>query len=249
MRRVEKYLRQAWSPEQIAGRLRHWDAADDPRHWISYETIYRHIRKDHKAGGSLFRHLRQSKRRYDKRYAPCATRGRIKDRVSIDKRPPIVERQGRCGDWEGDTITGRGARGHIVTLVERRTLYLCARWVPDLKTATVNRAIVQLLRRAPLPVHTLTLDNGVEFSGFKELEAKLGCAVYFTHPYSAWERPINENTNGLLRQFVPKRRSLATVPQDEVLGYVRRLNRRPRKKLNYRTPREAVQNLRVALQG
>ncbi len=250
MRYVEKRLRQAWSPEQIAGRLRRHEAPNDPRRWISHETIYRHVRADRRAGGSLFRSLRHGKRKYDKRYAPCPTRGRIKDRVGIEERPAIVAQQTRCGDWEGDTMTGRGGRGHLVTLVERTTLYLCAHWVPNLKSRTVNEAIVtSLKRRGTPPLHTLTFDNGVEFSAFKALETQLGCTVYFANPYRAWERPINENTNGLLRQFMPKRSNLATLTQDEVLGYVHQLNRRPRKKLNYRTPREAVRDHRVALQG
>jgi IS30 family transposase len=250
MRYVEERLRQAWSPEQIAGRLRHHEARRTPKRWISYETIYRHVRADRRAGGTLYRCLRHGKRKYNKRYAYCPTRGRIKDRVGIEHRPKLVERQKRCGDWEGDTMTGRASRAHLVTLVERKTLYLRAHWVPDLKTRSVNDAILGLLREPGTPpVRTLTFDNGTEFSSFKELEGGLHCRVYFTRPYRAWERPINENTNGLLRQFMPKRTDFATLTQDVVLGHVHQLNHRPRKKLNYRTPQEAVQRYRVALQG
>lgn len=250
MRYVEDRLRERWSPEQIAGRLRHHIAPRNPRRWISHETIYRYVRADRHAQGSLFRCLRHGKRKYDKRYAHCPTRGRIKDRVGIEHRPIAVEHQKRCGDWEGDTMTGRAHRAHLVTLVERKTLYLCARWVPDLKTRTVNQAILTLLHSPGTPpVHTLTFDNGVEFSAFKELEAGLDCEVYFARPYHAWERPINENTNGLLRQFMPKGSDFATLTQDQVLAYVDQLNQRPRKKLNYRTPHEAVKRYRVALQG
>lgn len=250
MRYVEKRLRQAWSPEQIAGRLRGHEAPDDPRRWISHETIYRHVRADRNVGGTLFRSLRHGKRKYDKRYAPCPSRGRIKGRVGIEERPAVVADQTRCGDWEGDTVRGGGRLGHLVTLVERKTLFLCARWVPDLKSRTINEAIVTgLKRRGTPPVHTLTFDNGTEFSSFKEIEKQLGCAIYFANPYHAWERAINENTNGLLRQFMPKRKNLDSLTQDEVLGYVNQLNTRPRKKLNYRTPQEAVREHRVALQG
>lgn len=250
MHHVEEGLRQAWSPEQIAGRLRLHRQPGDPVQTISHETIYRHVRANKHAGGTLFRHLRHGKRKYDKRYAPCPTRGRIKDRVGIEHRPPLVERQLRIGDWEGDTMTGRGARAFMVTLVERKTLFLRAHRVPDLKTLSVNHAILASLSRPGTPpVHTLTFDNGVEFSGFKTLEAQLHCTVYFAHPYSAWERPINENTNGLLRQFIPKRRDLRTLTQDELDTCVNQLNHRPRKKLNYRTPYEAIEDYRVALQS
>ena len=246
---VEDRLRQAWSPEQIAGRLRRI-APRNPKRWISHETIYRHVRADKRRGGKLYGCLRHGKRKYNKRYAYCPTRGRIKDRVGIEKRPDAVQLQKRCGDWEGDTMTGRAHSAHLVTLVERKTLYLRAHWVPDLKTRSVNEAILALLKQPGTPpVHTLTVDNGVEFSAFKEIEAGLNCNVYFTRPYCAWDKPINENTNGLLRQFIPKRTDLTTLTQDVVLGYVDQLNRRPRKKLNYRTPQEAVQRYRVALRG
>jgi IS30 family transposase len=247
---VEERLREAWSPEQIAGRLRRHVAPRNPRRWISHETIYRHVRADKRRGGKLYCSLRHGRRKYNKRYAYCPTRGRIKDRVGIEHRPKSVQLQRRHGDWEGDTMTGRAHSAHVVTLVERKTLYLRAHWVADLKTRSVNDAILALLKQPGTPpVRTLTLDNGTEFSSFKELETGLNCEVYFTRPYCAWDKPINENTNGLLRQFLPKKTNFADLTQDQILAHVDQLNHRPRKKLNYRTPQEAVQRYRVALRG
>lgn len=250
MEYVFERLRDSWSPQQIAGRLRRGELTNSPAMRISHETIYRHIREDHRHGGRLFTHLRHARRKYDKRMAPCAGRGRIKDRVSITQRPASVEQQLHTGDWEADTIHGHNGAGFIVTLVERKTLYCLARLIPDLKAMSLNHAVIQAFQSVPHFLRrTLTCDNGSEFAYFKQLQAALGCSVYFAHPYAAWERAINENTNGLLRQFVPKKMNLLTLTQQQLDQYVHKLNSRPRRKLNYRTPNEVFSNDTVALQS
>lgn len=243
-------LRDTWSPQQIAGRLRRENASTHTAMSISHETIYRHIREDHHRGGRLFMHLRHARRKYDKRMAPCKGRGRIKDRVSITERPQSVQQQLHIGDWEADTIHGRNATGFIVTLVERKTLYCRARLIPDLKASSLNTAVMHAFHGIPAHLRrTLTCDNGTEFAAFKPLQDALGCPIYFAHPYAAWERAINENTNGLLRQFVPKKTNFNTLNQLQLDHYVDALNARPRRKLNYQTPNEAFLNPTVALQS
>lgn len=250
MRYVLARLNEAWSPEQIAGRLRHVEYVDTPSMHVSHETIYRHIRVDHRDGGQLYRCLRHGRRKYDKRLAPCPSRGRIADRVSIDERPQRVNEQHDIGDWEADTVFGRKGTGYIATLVDRKSLYLVARLLPDLKAKTFNRAVLEGLKRIPNALcKTVTCDNGSEFSEFKELEQKLQCRVYFAHPYHAWERAINENTNGLLRQYIPKKTDLRKWNQRQLSRVVQKLNQRPRRKLNYRTPSEVFAKAAVALRA
>jgi IS30 family transposase len=249
MRYVLAKLNAAWSPQQIAGRLRCVEQVNNPSMQISHETIYRHIRSDYRDGGQLYRSLRHGRRKYDKRLAPCPARGRIADRVSIDERPKSVDAQLHIGDWEADTVFGRKSTGYIATCVDRRSLYLVARLIPDLKASTFNRAVLDGFKRIPNDLcRTMTCDNGTEFSAFKDLERKLECRVYFAHPYHAWERAINENTNGLLRQFIPKKSDLRKWNQQKLSRIVQKLNRRPRRKLNYRTPSEVFAEASVALQ-
>lgn len=243
-------LERKWAPAQIAGRLRYVEKPDDPSWWISHTTIYTHIREDHRANGQLFRHLRHGRRKFEKRLAPCAGRGHIPDRVTIDDRPDCVARQERVGDWEADTVWGWQRSGFLVTLVERKTLYLVARIIRDLRADTISQAIIDGLEGIhPALTQTITCDNGSEFTHFRDIERALHCSVYFTHPYSAWERGINENTNGLLRQFIPKKQKITSLTQKKVADYVDQLNNRPRKKLNYRTPNEAFQDAAIALRA
>jgi IS30 family transposase len=249
MRYVIDRLKLKWSPEQIACRTR-IDHADNSSMYISHGTIYRHIHDDHRQKGQLYRHLRHARRKYDKRLAPCPGRGRIPDRVSIDERPQSVKDQTHIGDWEADTVFGQKGTGCIVSLVDRKSLYFIARLIPDLKVATFNRAVLEALKAVPKALRrTITCDNGIEFSGFKELQRKLSCKVYFAHPYSAWERGINENTNGLLRQFIPRKTNLKALNPQQLEEAVQLLNNRPRKKLGFRTPAEVFSEATVALQG
>jgi IS30 family transposase len=231
---VHAKLREQWSPEQVAGRFRR---AHQLR--ISHETIYRHIWADKRAGGSLHTHLRGARKQCRKRYGHYDSRGRLAGKRPITTRPAIVAARGRIGDWEADTILGsEGSRPCLLSLVERKTGYLVLGKLRARTTAEVNRCAIPLLQQQPHPVHTLTTDNGTEFHGYADLEARTTARVDFATPHHAWERGTNENTNGLVRQYVPKRASLAHLTQQDCTRIARQLNQRPRKRLAYRTPEE-----------
>jgi IS30 family transposase len=169
------------------------------------------------------------------------------DRVSIDLRPSVVTTRERFGDWEGDTVEGGKGTGHLATHVERKCRYLIAAKLTDKKALTMTAQSIALFRRMPRRFRrTLTLDNGKEFSRFKEIEAKTGLSVYFADPYAAWQRGTNENTNGLLRYYFPRGTDFSSISEKEIALVVKRLNNRPRKCLSYQTPYEV---LRQALSG
>ena len=248
MEHVVAKLKLRWSPEQIAGRLRYVDHPSKPAHWISHETIYQYVRRDKALGGHLYRYLRRGRKKYGRRGTGPHPNTWLKGRVSIEHRPPIVHQQTRVGDWEGDTFFGARRQSCLTTLVERKTLYLAAHLMPDCTSASLNHAVLQGLRNVPKDlIHTLTVDNGKEFAAFKALEKALDISVYFSHPYSTWERPINENTNGLLRQFLPRKTDFKDITPERLDQIVWYLNNRPRKKLRYRTPNEAFNDPPVAL--
>ena len=231
---VHAKLREQWSPEQVAGRFRR---ARQLR--ISHETIYRHIWADKRAGGSLYTHLRGARKQCRKRYGHYDSRGRLAGKRPITARPPIVAARGRIGDWEADTILGaEGTRPCLLSLVERKTGYLVLGKVRARTAAEVNRCAIPLLQQQPHAVHTITSDNGTEFHGYAALEAATRAQCYFATPHHAWERGTNENTNGLVRQYVPKRTTMAHLTQQNCTAIARTLNRRPRKRLGYRTPEE-----------
>lgn len=230
---VERLIRQDMSPEQASQRL-----ALEGGLQISHESIYLHIYADKRRGGDLCRHLRCQKPRR-KRYASGQERrGTIKNRVGIDERPVIVEQKSRIGDWEGDTVIGKNHRGALVTLAERKSRYILAAQVPDKHASGVTAAVTRLLRPHKGKCYTMTFDNGKEFAEHETIAAELDADVYFAHPYHSWERGLNENSNGLLRQYFPKGMELAEVTQEQVQWAVDRLNHRPRKVLGFRTPFE-----------
>jgi len=193
---IEKLIRLDWSPEQISDQL-----GKEQRLKISHEWIYQYIYKDKWAGGVLWKHLRCRKKRR-KRYGSHEKRGQIPNRTSIDERPQVVSERSRLGDWEADTIIGKGKKGAIVTLVDRKSRFLRMGLVGQRTKEAVKEMIISLL--ADLPVHTITCDNGKEFASHEEIAKALGAKIYFAHPYSSWERGTNENTNGLIRQYIPK---------------------------------------------
>ena len=238
----------AWSPEQVSGRLR-LDFPHDPRMHVSPETIYRTIYRDERFGRVLIPHLRQGRKRRRKRGQGLHRRGpSIPNRVSIEQRPDEALLVRQYGHWEGDTILGKNQRGAAVTLVERKSLFLRAAVVPSKHAGPVAGAVVRAL--GGLPAHcarTLTFDNGTEFAGHEDIARKLGIAVYFAHPYSSNERARNENTNGLLRQYLPKGSSFENLSQKQLDAIVDELNNRPRKKLGYRTPKEVFEKACVAV--
>jgi len=238
---VEALIRQDWSPEQICGRL---ETEQGIR--ISHEYIYQYIYADKHSGGDLHLHLRCQKKRR-KRYRSYDRRGVIPNQVSIDERPDIVAAKRRFGDWEGDTVIGKHHRGALVTLVERKSLYTVIGAVCRKTAEAVRQAIVAGLTPYKDRVHTLTYDNGREFSDHERIAADLQACVYFAHPYSSWERGVNENTNGLIRQYFPKGRDLTAVSDAETKYVMNQLNHRPRKTLGFRTPYEVFFNTRTPL--
>jgi transposase, IS30 family len=245
---VVERLRQRWSPEQIAGRLRQVEQPENPAVWISYQTIYRYVACDKRQDGKLYRCLRRGRKPFGKRGAGRHPNSRIKNRISIDQRPVIVNEQARIGDWEGDTFFGAKRQSCLTTLVERKSLYLVAQKMPNGTAQALNEAVINGLGNMDTAlVCTLTVDNGKEFSHFKAIENALQTTVYFSHPYSAWERAINENTNGLLRQFLPKKTDFSNITPEQLDLIVQYLNNRPRKKLRYRTPNEVFREAACAL--
>ena len=228
---IEHRIRREWSPEQISGWL-----LEDQDKLISHESIYLHIWADKRAGGDLYTYLRRQGKKYDKRRNGKSTRGQIKNRVSIDQRPPVVEERSRVGDWEIDTVIGKGHSGALVTIVERMTKFTVSAQVNSKSAADVTRATIALLRPYKEAVHTITADNGKEFAYHEQISKALDAEVYFANPYSSWERGLNENTNGLLRQYFPKDTNLKLVTKKQVKHATDRLNSRPRKTLGFKTP-------------
>lgn len=245
---VEEGLRKEWSPEQIADTLALEFPEDKAMH-VSHETIYGHVYADKKRGGTLHKGLRRRHKKRRNRGHSKERRGIIKGRALIHERPAIVETQGRIGDWEGDTVIGKNHKGAVATFVDRKSLFLVAAVMPDksageLYTAALTAYLGTVPRRLR---HTLTVDNGKEFAGFKDIEHALDIDIYFAQPYCSWQRGINENTNGLLRQYLPKKSDFSTLTPEELQTYVDKLNNRPRKKLGYRTPAQVFQAGIVAL--
>lgn len=229
---VDARIRQDWSPEQISGRLLMKQGIS-----ISHEWIYLHIYKDKRQGGDLHTHLRCQKKRR-KRYGKQDHRGRVPNRVSIEERPPVVDNKSRIGDWEGDTIIGKGHQGVVATLVERKTQYTILAKSKTKHAKPVRQGIEQGLAPYLDRVHTITYDNGLEFAEHQIMARTLSADIYFAHPYSSWERGLNENTNGLIRQYLPKSRPLNNVTEKELNTIMHQLNHRPRKTLGFNTPYE-----------
>ncbi len=232
LQRIRALLAEHWSPEQVAGRLRL-----EGRLRISHETIYRYIWADKAAGGCLYTHLRGARKQRRKRYGRYDSRGRVARKRPITARPAVVETRTQIGHWEADTVVGPG-RPCILSLVERKTGYVIIGQLRARTTAAVNRRATQLIRAQPHPVRTITADNGTEFHDYPVIERATGTRFYFATPHHAWERGTNENTNGLIRQYLPKRRSMAALTQHDCDRIAAHLNRRPRKRLGYRTPAE-----------
>ena len=229
---VEQWLRQEWSPEQIAGRLKL-----EQRPTVSHESIYLYVYADKRRGGTLHRHLRSQKKQR-KRYNGYIRRGQIPNRTSIEKRPAIVARKRRFGDWELDTIIGARHKGGILSAVERKSKLTRLRLLATKAAAEMKDNCIALLAPLAARVHTITVDNGKEFCDHELIAAALQARIYFAHPYASWERGLNENTNGLVRQYFPKKYPFAKITDQDVHRVEDLLNNRPRKTLGYRTPNE-----------
>ena len=237
---IEELLRsEQWSPEQIANWL-----ADNNVARISHMTIYRHVHSDARRGGTLRSCLRQGGKRRRKRTFGPEKRGRLQGKPMIDTRPEAVETRDEVGHWEGDTVMGSVTeRDCLLTLVERSTGLALVAKLPHRTTTAVNRAALKLIRESGLPFKTITWDNGTEFHGYKELEQAADIRCYFAYPHRPWQRGSNENFNGLLRQYFPKRRSLAKVRQGHCDTIAHKLNHRPRKRYGYKSPIERLEEL------
>lgn len=230
---VERLIEEDLSPEQAANRLELEGVLK-----ISHEIIYQHIYADKRSGGDLHRHLR-SQKPHRKRCASGQERhGMIKNRVSIDKRPEIVAQKTRMGDWEGDTVIGKNHKGGLVTLAERKSRYVLAGHIRSKHAEGVTAVTTRLLKPHKEKCHTITFDNGKEFAEHEKMAAELKVDIYFAHPYHSWERGLNENSNGLLRQYFPKGMELVDITEEQVQEAVERINHRPRKVLGFRTPHE-----------
>jgi IS30 family transposase len=245
---VESKLKEAWSPQQISGYL-----LVNKQPGVSHESIYQHIYADKRKGGTLHLTLRCQKER-KKRHTGRARRGSIPNQVSIDLRPAVVADRTRFGDWEADLVIGAGQKQALVTINERISRYSLIAHVPFKTAELVSQAMIALLKPFSTCVHTLTTDNGREFAQHERIAATLDADFFFAHPYSSWERGANENMNGLIRQFFPKKMAFEFITPTEIELAMHRLNHRPRKCLGYRTPYEVfmeqlqLHNQPVALQ-
>ena len=235
---INDHIRNDWSPEQIAGRLKIDGVVD-----LHHETIYQHILTDKKSGGDLYTHLRHQNKTYRKRYGSGTNRTGIANRVDIDERPTVADNRERVGDWEADTMIGKSHQGVFVTLDERKTKLRLALPVASKKATEVTEAIQVLLNPIKRFVRTITFDNGKEFSSHEKIAQSMQCDTYFAKPYHSWERGQNENANGLLRQYFPKSMQLIDVTVKQVFDAVHKLNRRPRKCLGFKTPYEMFEQM------
>ena len=229
---VEGFLQQDFSPEQVSDWFKRWKLLT-----ISYEWIYQYIHNDKQRGGALHTHLR-CKKKNRKRYGGVRKNQSLSDRVSIEDRPAIVNKRKRYGDWEVDTIIGRQGGKVLVTLVERKSKLSIIGLAMNKTAQAVKETLVHLLSSLSSHVHTLTYDNGPEFAQHKEVDTVLKSQGYFARPYCSGDRGLSENTNGLIRQYLPKRSSFDEVPQSKIEWIMERLNNRPRKTLKGRTPNE-----------
>jgi IS30 family transposase len=228
-----------WSPEQIASQL---PVRLGVR--LSHMTIYRHVRRDQRSGGTMFRHLRQgAKRRRKRTYGP-EKRGKLANKPMIDMRPEAIELRQEVGHWEGDTVMGSvGERCCLLTLVERSTGLAQVVRLPHRTVLAVNRATIGLIQRSGLPFKTITWDNGTEFHGYRQIEQATGVRCFFAYPHHPWERGSNENFNGLIRQYFRKGKRLSGKRQSDCDQVVAKLNSRPRKRHGFQTPIQRMQQL------
>lgn len=229
--RVTSKLQDGWSPQQTSGFLRKNNIAN-----MSCSSIYDMVWEDKANGGILHKSLRHKGRPYMKRKGVEAGRGCIPDRVDIGQRDPIVEEKTRIGDFEADLVVGANHKGFILTLVDRKSKFSLFSLIPSKTKEVVTKEIISLLKPYKKHVLTITFDNGKEFSGHKEIAKSLNAKCYFARPYHSWERGLNEHTNGLLREFIPKKTDFRTLTQEKTKDVQNKLNNRPRKVLDYKLP-------------
>ncbi len=231
---VHRLVQRKWSPEQVSRRLRKLG-----RKSAGVSTIYRWLARDRQAGGRSWLQTRQLSNRYRKGYGVQDRRGKVAGKRPLEDRPKKAQDRSEAGHLEGDTVMGKDGKHCLLTLVDRKT-----RWTRIIKlkarqVSEVNKALIKEVKAGRLKMKSLTLDNGTEFHGFNELEEKLGIKVFFAKPYHSWERGTNENTNGLIRQYLPKGSCFKDLTQRRCNEIERELNDRPRKVLGFSTPNEA----------
>lgn len=229
---VERLLQEDWSPQQISS----WLKQEKALH-VSHEWIYLYIYGDKQEGGDLHTHLRSQKKRR-KRYGGRDRRGQIKGRVSIEERPAVVDERARIGDWEADTVIGEPGGAVLVTLVERKSRLSLQGLAVNKSAQAVKDVIMKLLKPIAERVLTLTYDNGKEFAYHREISDELDAQGFFAHPYHSWERGLNENFNGLIRQYLPKKTSFNHLVENDIKTIMDKLNNRPRKCLGFKTPNQ-----------
>lgn len=234
---AEEKLRKGWTPEIICGR-----AELEGRAHVCKETVYKHVYADAKAGGDLWKCLPRAKRARKRRCPRQEGRGRglIPGRRGIETRPPEVELRSEVGHWEGDLVVGAGATGYLVTLVERVTRFTLTGWSRTKEADEVAAEVIRLLAVVGVACTGITFDNGKEFARHGEIASALEADVFFARPYHSWERGTNENTNGLIRRLYPKSESFAAIGEEDLRRIDMFLNDRPRKCLEWKTPREVM---------
>jgi IS30 family transposase len=229
---VREFIKQDWSPEQVSLVFAHYGVLR-----ISHETIYRYIWRDKRSGGRLYRHLRQSPKQRRKRYRAYDSRGVLRGKRGLDARPQAANERLEKGHVEVDLMHSAKSTDCLLTVVDRETRFVFIRKLKDKSKEEVARALTPIIRAHG--IKTVTADNGSEFHDYKAIERATGSMFYFAAPYHSWERGTSENTNGLIRQYVPKRASMARYSQEDCDAIAARLNARPRKILNLSTPEEA----------
>jgi IS30 family transposase len=238
---VQDLLATKWSPEQISGRLRRLMKLA-----ISMSTIYRWIKKNKRQGGDLWEQTRRLSKRYRKGYRVKDSRGKLAGKTPLSERPQAANDRTEFGHWEGDTVMGSDGRHCILTLVERMTRIVRIIKLPTRRVVDVNRAMSKLFNSGKFVFKSIALDNGTEFHGYAKLQKRFGIKFYFARPYHSWERGPNENTNGLIRQYLPKGSCFKELTQHRCNAIEKELNCRPRKTLDYQTPQEAYDEKRCA---
>jgi IS30 family transposase len=235
---IVKYIsEEQWSPEQITG---YCNVNNIPM--VSYERIYQYVREDKFNGGDLYKNMRH-KLKHRKR--PIGeNRIRIKNRISIDERPEIVNSKERFGDWELDLIVGPNNKGAILTITERTTNFFMMNKLPYGKDSKeLSKVLIEMLLPYKKDIYTITTDNGTEFADHETIAKKLNTDIFFTHPYSSWEKGLIEYTNKLIRQYISKKTSINNLDYNYIKEIQMKINKRPRKKLKYKSPKEIFYNL------
>lgn len=227
----DKLQSQQWSPEQIKGYCQQNNIP-----MVSHQRIYQFIYQDKYNGGGLYKNLRTAQKKRRKKYGGEKPNHTLKNRISIDLRPAVVNNKERFGDWEIDTIVGKNNRGAILTVVERKSAFLLMVKLNGKNADELAKSTIRLLAPYKDKVHTITSDNGTEFARHQQIAKKLEAQFFFAHPYSSWERGINEYTNKLIRQYIPKKSSFDNINHQTINDINLKLNMRPRKNLKYNSP-------------